>query len=272
MNPTIRALLSAGIIDQPTAELLERQLDPAVARAWADQELTQAFSSSLSGQQQRMLEFISQHDYAPTAAQMEQFWQSEAQALWHGTSDTLLSVAGERAALEAVGMGLGTPAMWNTINQQVLDWTRNYYLSPTLADVGSVPNLNATTRAQFEQAFSAWNRGELGGRADGLPQLIRSLEPTFGPVRAERIAITETTRIFSQAALESMRANEAITHVRFMTSRDELVCPICAPLNGQVVEKDSAGFPGFGWPPAHPNCRCDIQAESSLTLAIPFVG
>ena len=129
--------------------------------------------------------------------------------------------------------------------------------------------LNLTARTQFQKAFVQWQRGELENvvAEGGLPQLIDALSPVFGPVRASRIATTETTRLFSQTTLFVERANEDTTHFRFFTANDELVCPICAPLNGKVVEKNSSGFVGIGWPPLHVNCRCEISAETAATLA-----
>ena len=63
----------------------------------------------------------------------------------------------------------------------------DYYTNLDVELVGSIPNLNATGRTEFARAFLDWQRGELetAGYADGLPQLIRAIEPTFGQVRAE---------------------------------------------------------------------------------------
>ena len=42
----------------------------------------------------------------------------------------------------------------------------------------------------------------------------------------------------------------------FRTAGDELVCPICAPLNGNVYE---VGEPGIPYPPLHRDCRCELE-------------
>jgi SPP1 gp7 family putative phage head morphogenesis protein len=76
------------------------------------------------------------------------------------------------------------------------------------------------------------------------------------------LATTETTRIYAEGNLAAWRASGVVTHKRWMTGRDELVCPYCAPLDGMVVEVDSNGFTtepgglGVTAPPLHPNCRC----------------
>jgi hypothetical protein len=114
--------------------------------------------------------------------------------------------------------------------------------------------------------------GKLAGKAvarwfengEPLQQLINDLEPVFGKKRAERIAATEVTRAAAQgtvaAGIESGVINyrpsiqpPENTHVNcrcwlsiaiddknqghwvFRTSRDERVCPICAPLEGRWV-------------------------------------
>ncbi len=57
--------------------------------------------------------------------------------------------------------------------------------------------------------------------------------------------------------------------IQWHTAEDELVCPICGPLDGRIVDAgESFGVDGEGEPiynePAHPNCRCvtDIYIEA----------
>lgn len=40
------------------------------------------------------------------------------------------------------------------------------------------------------------------------------------------------------------------------TANDELTCPVCAPLNGKIIEAGKPFAPGIYNEPAHPNCRC----------------
>ncbi|MBK7204450.1 hypothetical protein [Candidatus Amarolinea dominans] len=113
-------------------------------------------------------------------------------------SNSYLDVASERAASRAI-ITAQDWSTWELLNKDVDEWVNTYYTSPGLLDVGSVPNLNTTAREQVADAFLRWTRGgrDLAPGADGgLPVLIGQLEPIFGPVRAKRIAVTETTRIF----------------------------------------------------------------------------
>lgn len=72
-------------------------------------------------------------------------------------------------------------------------------------------------------------------------------------VRAERIAITELANAMVKVELVAAK-KYGITEIVWRTSRDELVCPICLPLDGEK-SKISQSFDGYIIP-AHPSCRC----------------
>ena len=91
-----------------------------------------------------------------------------------------------------------------------------------------------------------------------LGQLRTDLERWYSPVRAEMIAVTETTR----AAVEGERAMvaelEAITGRRmapiWQTNKDERVCPICGARHGKEITDGK-------FPPIHPRDRCWVRWE-----------
>lgn len=86
-------------------------------------------------------------------------------------------------------------------------------------------------------------------------ELTDAIAGIFGEARAKRIAITEVTRSYSEAAMvykDEMTAL-GLPMVATWSIEDEAACEECKPLDGKVQ--------GDGWnepPPAHPNCRCDI--------------
>ena len=260
MNPLLAALVAAGVITQDEAERINRQQDPDAARLWAEQQLAAATQGGLSAQQARLADLLRTTGGNPSAAALDAFWTAEDARLWESMRPALEQVAAENAVGAAVSMGAGD-AMWNTVNQRVIDWTAGYYTSADPAFVGSIPNLNQTARQQVADAFTRWNRGELNdGRRGGLPALITELEAggTFSPARASRIAITETTRIFSEAEAAAADAVPELDGKRWDTARDEIVCKICAPLDRRIVGKNEAFAAGIVLPPAHPNCRCGV--------------
>lgn len=268
MNPElIAALIRAGLIDDATAAILQRQADPAAARAWAEEQLAIAVQGGLSEQQQALLDLVEGAGFEPDQAALAEFWRGQDEALLGAMRPALAQVATERAALAAAVSG--QLDAFELINETVLDWVDSYYIDADGAVYGSAPNLNLTSRTRFAAAFRDWQRGELGGRADGLPQLVRSLEPVFGPVRAEAIAVTETTRVFVQAQRLTEAGNPATVGFRWLTSADERVCPICGPHHGEVRRKQD-GYSGGVDIPAHPRCRCDETPETTATLHLPL--
>ena len=102
-----------------------------------------------------------------------------------------------------------------------------------------------------------------------IRELTALLEPRFGQITAEMIAVTETTRAYhegvTQTANEIRRAGFQMIGI-WLTAVDDRVCEICGPLEGA---KET--YPGSNqWPhpdgmtytpPAHPRCRCDVAHE-----------
>lgn len=145
---------------------------------------------------------------------------------------------------------------WNLINTRASSWAARY--------AGElIKGVTETTRRAVQEAVSDFF--ETGGmtRADLEARLMR----IFGPKRAEMIAITEVTRAAAegenQIAAELAKSGilmEAIWNTR----NDELVCPICGPLN-QKKATEYGGERTPYWdgytPPAHPRCRCFISWE-----------
>jgi hypothetical protein len=274
MPPILLALISAGVMTREEAERVHRQLDPNAARDYAERVLTQAMQSGFAGQQDRLLDLLRRTGNQPTDAQWTAFWRREDDILLEQLRPPLLDVAGERAVSYAVNAGMADT--WRMVNESVIDWAQTYYANADAGVFGSVPNLNLTSRTRVLQAWTDWQRGELqtAGAADGLPQLIRALEPVFGPERAERIAVTETTRIFSEATVAAEMENEFSETLRILTAADELVCPICGPLHNQVIPKRQDG--GFvhptwgaaGYPPFHVRCRCFVMGDTMAAGAV----
>ncbi len=255
MNPLLAALLAAGIITPDDAERINRSLDPDAARAWAEQQMALAVQGGLSAQQARLVELVRRSNGNLSPAALEAFWTAEDERLWAAVRPTFEAIAAENAIGAAVRMG-GDDDTWMAVNQAVIDWTHRYYTGDNPDFVGSVRSLNQTSRQQVGEAYARWQRGELTEGRGGLPALVAELEPTFGPARAENIAITEATRIAAESTNAAAMAIPDIEILEWGTAADEVVCPICSPLNGRQVEKGQSFAPGVMLPPAHPRCRC----------------
>ena len=56
---------------------------------------------------------------------------------------------------------------------------------------------------------------------------------------------------------------------RWITARDELVCPVCAPLNGvsiPLAQQFESQGQRFYSPGVHPNCRCEIVLDMGMDI------
>jgi len=144
--------------------------------------------------------------------------------------------------LEGIGYGFD----WTMANVQARDWA----LRHTDEVLQQLANVSARGAGQ---AVGRWiDNGE------PLEALIRDLSPVFGRARAERIAVTETTRAFAEGNREAYQASGVVEKWEWQTGNDELVCPVCQPLN---KERRRIGEPfshGGTEPPAHINCRCGV--------------
>lgn len=138
-----------------------------------------------------------------------------------------------------------TPAIgvdWTLVNASAAQWARQYSFD-------LVKGITDTTRSALQEKVQAYfeTPGTISDLADSLSSL-------FGPVRAEMIAATETTRaaVSGQAAVVDELNKQGTQMIPyFITSEDEIVCEICSPLNGKRVSEGE-------FPPLHPRCRCEI--------------
>lgn len=140
----------------------------------------------------------------------------------------------------------GIPVGWEIANQRAADWARAQVTQQLL------PGMTGTTRQVVNDAVAAYYENAID-RAGLVARVARA----FGPERAERIAITEVTRAAAEGAKQYERELNALglaTRQIWQTSNDDLVCPICGPRHGQVVQYGD-------YPPAHVRCRCWVTTE-----------
>jgi SPP1 gp7 family putative phage head morphogenesis protein len=133
---------------------------------------------------------------------------------------------------------------WQLANNAVAEWARKY-------GYDLVSGINATTRQRLRQEISQFVQND-----EALPELITRLEDVFGPVRAELIGVTEVTRSFAEGNRQAWKEAGIIQKQEWRTANDELRCPICSGLDGQIVGLDEKFTGGIDSPPAHPRCRC----------------
>lgn len=222
-------------------------------------EMLRLLVEALRAQRRRLYEALGDK---PEREPDEVFWQREREALMATlrgplTQAVQLSVAAHGvsgksmpdAPLLIAGLLFpdSIPIVWDeaAIALEAVEWARLY--------VGQlIDNIMENTRTLVRRSVSSFI--ETPGMTIG--DLRRTLEPAFGEVRAQRIAVTETTRAFAEGQKlvrdQLQRGGLRLERV-WRTSMDERVCPIC----GAVADKrESDGWDGLSGPPAHVNCRC----------------
>lgn len=181
-------------------------------------------------------------------------WQEEENGLFELLLPLIrkAAVAGAKRAVAGLAeMGIGVD--WALVNTAAVRWAQTYTFN-------LVKEITGTTRTFLQEAIPEWLNSGLP-----LDELKAVLEPMFGEVRAEMVAVTETTRAWSEGNQAAWKESGNVDKKQWMTAEDELVCEICGPLDGMIVELDGDGFTteeggiGIQGPPAHVNCRCGLQ-------------
>ena len=209
-------------------------------------------------------------------------WRLERQLLGQEFTDLTMRIllAGGESGVDMLPPGFDVVFDWDVFNQEALNWMRTYLTAdPGRAGelgqgvYGWVSQLTESTKQSFMREVDDWVR-----EGAALPVLERRLEPIFGSQRAKRIAATEVTRIYAAGNETAWTASGMVTGKRWMTARDERVCPICGPLHATIVDINTnwdftpemlAAYPDVAKalregttirrPPAHVNCRCYLQ-------------
>ena len=185
----------------------------------------------------------------PTQAQLDAinrtFWQ-ELETAYQGALQPELEKVFTAHALALIAeQSIGIDVA--VINERAARWAREYSYQ-------LVRGITDSTRTALQQQIAGFfeDKRTLGDLYESIGQL-------FGPVRAEMIAVTETTRAAVQGELafadELGKLGLHTTQI-WQTNNDDLVCPICGPLN-QMRRGDGWNDP----PPAHPRCRCWTSTE-----------
>lgn len=177
-------------------------------------------------------------------ATQQSFWNTERQVLFELLfplfKDSMTSEA-KNAYDELAGI-VDAGIAWDIVNDQALAWA-NTQTSMVVSQI------TKTSMNGFLTEFEPWvNSGE------PLNVLIDSLAQYYDPIRAEMIAVTETTRAFAQANIGTWRQFESVTGFDVMTAEDSDVDDICLTeqaRNPHALDDDP--------PPYHVRCRCGVR-------------
>jgi hypothetical protein len=158
-------------------------------------------------------------------------------------------------------------AMSNAVAELTAQGIRNRAGSRTLTAM--LQNAVALTRGQVRSL--AILQASLEEREVTDAQQARAIDSRAAGLRAQRAATIARTEIATaynrgtQLAVESVVGSDTAGVTKtWRTQADEVVCPICGPLDTVTVGLLET-FPGVGaLPPAHVNCRCVVTYEVPL--------
>jgi len=146
---------------------------------------------------------------------------------------------------------------WTLANNAAANWALRY--------VGRLVRLiNDTTRQRIQVEVANFIQNQ-----ENIGQLKNRLAPLFGEERAHMIAVTETTRAFAEGNEAAWKESGVTEGKRWNTNTDELVCPLCGPLHGEIVPLNSSFSDGTDRPPRHPRCRCWETPIAIIAEAAP---
>lgn len=175
------------------------------------------------------------------------FWDTASENLRAVVQPVLqeLYLAQAQAVLGTISIGVD----WALVNQAAIEWAQKYTFE-------LVKGITARSAETLQTALGGFFQ-----RPTTLAELEAQLAGTFGPVRAETIAVTEITRAAAegdQGVIDRLlKDNPGIQTVdTWQTNNDDRVCLICGPRNGKKR--------GTNWtenPPAHPRCRCTVAHD-----------
>ena len=171
-----------------------------------------------------------------------------------------MAEVGVQAGADAFTAAVGISLDWTLANTAAADWARTY-------GGQLIKGLDATTKARVGAEVGAWAEAR-----EGYPDLLKRIRAIIDdPRRAELIAQTEPTNAYAAGNVATWEQEEAELGVQIVevwnTANDDLVCPICGPLNGQQRAIGQEFERGILRPAAHPRCRCWLTALIVLTRA-----
>lgn len=162
--------------------------------------------------------------------------------------------SGAQSGAAALPAGLDVAVDWDWFNQSAIDWLKRWRL-------GELRGIHGYTADRAVKIIGDWVQS-----GDSMQVLESKLAPLLGKERAERIAITEVTRMYAEGNIMAWQSTGLVSGKRWQTAYDERVCPLCGPLHGKIVsltgawtmDETGAIVEGIGVtaPPMHPRCRC----------------
>lgn len=218
-----------------------------VNRTEIERKLARVLSRDLRGELDKLMGYLG--DPPDLSRVPAEYWNNGWRGIQKDVEPILVAtfIQQAEAAMNVVGVGVD----WALVNTHAVSWARDHS-AEVLKQLfnRTYEGVNTLVPEAYQQGWT-------------MRELEIALERYHSPVRAELIAITETTR----AAVEGERAFVAQLEKEggfqmvpiWVTDEDDRVCPICKPRDRKPITNGM-------FPPAHPRCRCYVDYEWPETL------
>lgn len=172
---------------------------------------------------------------------------------------------GVSASGEAFTAAMNFELDWTLANTAAAQWARTH--SGEL-----IKGITDTDRQRIAGEVATWVEAQ-----ETYNDLVKRVSGVIAdPRRADLIASTEGTNAYASGNIATWRQVEDDLGVGVVqvwnTSNDDLVCPICGPLNQQTAALGKPFTSTTGvtilQPAAHPKCRCWLTATMSFTRSM----
>lgn len=183
-----------------------------------------------------------------------EFWSNEERELWSVLVSLFVDTVmdGVQGGVDILPPDIAILMDFDYVNQSAIDYAREYRYE-------LIKGITQTTQKQVQTLISDWVQS-----GNPLKDLEAQLDPIFGKVRAQMIASTEVTRVFQESNARVWRSTGFVDVIEYQTSRDDRVCPICAPLDGKELPLNDK----TDHPPKHVRCRCWTMPVVSVDKVI----
>lgn len=212
-----------------------------------ERKLARVISRGFRGELEKLLEYLG--DPPDFNRVPPEYWQNGWRSIQADVEPILVEAYIQQAEALMVRIGIGVD--WAGVNTAAANWAR-LHSETVMRELfnRTYEGVSTLVPQYFEQH---WRMSDLSA----------ALERYYSSVRAEMIAVTETTRALVEGEKEIIAALSRESGAEmvpiWMTAHDERVCPLCGPRNEKPITDGN-------YPPAHPNCRCGVGYEWPETL------
>jgi len=208
-----------------------------------ENRMARAISSGMRRAYNQLLEYLGDPPNLDNVP--HEYWQNGWRDIQKQVEPILIETFTGAASDKMIELSFGVD--WDLVNEDAANWSRRH-LEALLSDMFQkrYAHVSENVARFFEEGWTSQD-------------LAKRLETWYSPVRAEMIAITETTRAAVEGERMVVAQLEKQAGIRmvpiWLTANDEdRVCVFCRPRNGKVIEDGI-------YPPAHPRCRCGVAHE-----------